>query len=160
MIRAISPDELAELLQKDLVDEGLPGGTAHLFDLRDAEDYLAAHVPGSRHLPTENNYPIRWIPQDCHTQSLVILIDRDGAKHGTARHVAHELTHRWFRRVRYLAGGFDAWKGAGKPTEEGGAAGSQAISDEGTHSSAHESGKVPWETPQDQAEGKYRPVRD
>ena len=160
MIRAISPDELAELLAKDLVDEGLPGWEAQLFDLRDAEDYLASHVPGSRHLPTENNYPIRWIPQDCHTQSLVILIDQDGAKHGSARHVAHELTHRWFRRVRFLSGGFDAWKAAGKPIEENGLAGSHAASGEGMRASSHASGKVAWETPQDDAEGKYRPIRD
>ena len=160
MIRAISPDELSELLQNDLVDEGLPGGKAHLFDLREAADYLAAHVPGSRHLPTDNHYPVRWIPQSCHTQALVILIDGNGEKHGTARHVAHELTHRWFRRVRFLSGGFDAWKAAGKPTEDGGTAGSHAASEEGMRESSHSSGDVPWETPQDETEGKLRPIRD
>ena len=160
MIRGISPDEVAGLIQKNLADEGYPGGTAHLFDLREASEYLAGHLPGSRHLPTGNHYPVRWIPQTCHTQSLVILIDADGEKHGTARHVAHELAHRWFRRVRYLSGGFEAWKSAGKPIDEGGIAGSHAASEEGMRESSHSSGRVVWETPQDSAEGKYRPVRN
>ncbi len=149
MIRPIAADELAALIEGGLADPGLPGGRVHVFDLRDAEAFVAGHVPGARHLPREGAWPLRWIPQECHTQELVVLIDDDGAPGGPARHVAHELTHRWFRRLRYLAGGFRAWKEAGRPVDTGGPTGPAAAAAEGTREEALASAGVPWATPQD-----------
>ncbi|GAB4369603.1 MAG: hypothetical protein Kow0062_03610 [Acidobacteriota bacterium] len=149
MILPISVEELAKLVDGGLVDPEFPGGRVHVFDVRDGQAYLAGHVPGAKHVPPEDNYPLRWIPQRCHTQELVVLIDEDGAPGGTARHVAHELVHKWFRRLRYLEGGFRAWQAAGKPVETGGPAGASAASWEGTRPEVQSSAEVPWVTPQD-----------
>lgn len=149
MIRPITPDELHRLIQAGGADPELPGGKIHVFDLRDAAAFTAGHIPSARHLPEENNYPIRWIPQQCHTQELVILVDEDGHAGGHARHVAHGLVHKWFRRLRYLTGGFAAWRAQNLPTENGGPTGGTAASFEGTTSAVQSSAHVPWETPMD-----------
>jgi rhodanese-related sulfurtransferase len=150
MIQPITVEALAELVESGSLDDPeLPGGTVRIFDLRDAAAYESAHVPGARHLPSGDHYPIRWVPQRCHTQELIVLIDDEGKSGGPARHVAHELAHMWFRRLRYLAGGFEAWRAAGRPTESGGPTGSSAASFEGTRDEVHRSSDVPWETPMD-----------
>ena len=142
MIRAIPPQELQELLSAGGDDPGLPDGTIRVFDVRSAEAFEAGHVPGSRHLPA--SHALRWVPQRAHTQELVVLIDEEGARGGEARHVAHELVHHWFRRLRFLEGGFRAWKGADLPVETGGHSGVHADSFDGTRMTFKKSGKVPW----------------
>lgn len=149
MIGPITPQDLERLVANGLADSGMPGGRVHVFDLRDAASFVAGHIPGARHLPHEDNYPLRWVPQQCHTQELVVLVDQDGAVGGLARHVAHGLVHKWFRRVRYLAGGLAAWTKAGLPLVSGGPSGGAAASFEGTKAEVHRSGSVPWETPMD-----------
>jgi len=142
MIRAIPPHELQELLSAGGDDPGLPGGTVRVFDVRSAEAFEAGHVPASRHLPA--SHALRWVPQRAHTQELVVLIDEEGARGGDARHVAHELVHHWFRRLRFLEGGFQAWKGAELPVQTGGHSGVHAGSFDGTQMSFKKSGGVPW----------------
>jgi rhodanese-related sulfurtransferase len=146
MIRPIAADQLAELVASGLADPDVPGGKAYVFDLREAEAFRAGHVPGARHVPGQL-YPIRWIPQTAETHALVVLIDSRGEPGGTARHVAHELAEQWFRRLRYLSGGFDAWQAAGHPVEEGGPAGTGAASADGTLEKYKLSGAAPWRVP-------------
>lgn len=149
MILPIQSADLAKLVEAELVDPDLPGGKVWIFDLREAEAFVEGHVPGAHHLPHEGHYPIRWIPQRCKTQELVVLIDDDAARGGPARHVAHELAHRWFRRLRYLAGGYPSWVEGGHPTEQGGPTGAFSASAEGAEDDVHSSSDVPWETPHD-----------
>ncbi|NJN64137.1 MAG: rhodanese-like domain-containing protein [Acidobacteria bacterium] len=85
MIGPITPQDLERLVANGLADSGMPGGRVHVFDLRDAASFVAGHIPGARHLPHEDNYPLRWVPQQCHTQELVVLVDQDGAVGGLAR---------------------------------------------------------------------------
>ncbi len=151
MIGPISPRELAQLLENGLVDPVVPGGNVRVYDVRPAEAYLAGHVDGADHLPHEQ--AIRWIPQGVFTQNMVVLIDGDGAAHGPARHVAAELAHKWFRRLRYLQGGLAAWTAAGLSLVEGGAAGLTAASHDGTEASFHRSGDVPWAAPDEKSAG-------
>jgi rhodanese-related sulfurtransferase len=142
MIGPIAVAELGRLLDGGLKDPGQPEGKAHVFDLRAPDAFRAAHVPGADQVPPEQ--ALRWIPQQAATQELVVLVDDEGAAHGVARHVAAELVHKWFRRVCYVDGGFAAWRAAGRPTEEGGAAGPTAASSDGTQPAFQESGAVPW----------------
>jgi rhodanese-related sulfurtransferase len=142
MIRAIAPRELHELLEAGGKDPGLPDGTIRVFDVRSAEAYEAGHVPGARHLPA--SHALRWVPQRAHTQELVVLIDEAGDRSGEARHVARELAHHWFRRLRFLDGGFEAWKEAALPLETGGLTGIHAGSHDGAELRFKKSGDVPW----------------
>ena len=100
MIRMISPRDLDALLQDGCRDAEIPGGTAHLLDMRDATAFVSAHVPNARHVP--QSQAMRWIPQWIEPHQLVVLIDEEGLRQGEARHVAGELAHQWFRRLRYL----------------------------------------------------------
>lgn len=151
MIRSMSPQELDALVQAGLADPEVPGGRVHLFDLRQADAFQAAHVPGSRFTP--HSRAESWIPQRASTQELVILIDDDGAKAGLGRKTAAELAHRWFRRVRFIAGGFAAYRAAGFPIESDGAVGPGADSHEGALTERHHSTEVDWAT----TEGVTRP---
>lgn len=145
MIRAIQPAELHALLRAGGDDPGLEGGKVRVFDVRPEEDYLEGHAAGARHLPVSQ--ALRWIPQRAHTQEMVVLIDEEGAREGAARHVAHDLAHRWFRRVRFLEGGFKAWLAQGLPVESGGEAGQASGSHDGVELEFKTSGEVPWRVP-------------
>ena len=144
MIRSVSTEQLTELIERGDTAPESPSGRVHVFDLRDPESFRRGHVPGARHTP--QGEALRWIPQRALTQELVVLIDEDGALGGPARHVAHELAHKWFRRVRYLQGGFAAWSTAGGPSETGGATGVGANSHDGTTETFQTSSTVPWHT--------------
>lgn len=143
MIGPITPDALKTLL--DTTPGDAPRGSRlFVWDVRRPEVYLAGHVPGSRQLPHKD--VMRWVPQVADFLDTLVLVDEEGAPFGNARNVAHELFHRWFRRVRFLAGGFAAWSAGGHPVEAGGIAGPGAASSDGTQPFALTSGDVPWDT--------------
>ena len=144
MIRPISAEELARLIEGGGRDEELPDGRLRLFDVRQEQSFVAAHVPLARHVPQDQ--AMRWIPQWVEPYELVVVIDDDGRQGGTARHVTKKLAHQWFRRLRYLAGGMQAWREAGLPVEEGGPSGLSAASDCGKNVDFHRSSAVPWTT--------------
>lgn len=145
MIRPLPVAELAAALAGTAPESGVPGLRLFLFDTRPAGDYLAGHIPGARHLPHE--YAVRWIPQRCHTQDLIVLVDALGAPGGPARQIAAELTHFWFRSLRFVEGGLAAWTAAGKPLAQGGSAGPEAGSHDGCEAAFKASRAVPWQTP-------------
>ena len=144
MIQPLNPAELSSLLEKGDDSVESPSGKVHVFDLRGAEAFAAGHVPGARHTP--HSQALRWIPQRALTQELVVLVDDDGRAGGPARHVAHELAHHWFRRLRYLEGGYAGWKQAGLQEEKDGPTGAAAGSYDGTTRAFQTSGEVPWRT--------------
>jgi len=144
MIRPISAEDLSRLLADGDDAPDSPRGTVHVFDLRDAAAFTAGHIPGARHTPA--SHVMRWIPQRALTQELVVLVDEAGDVSGAARHAAHELAHRWFRRVRYLSGGFDAWLASGGQAAEGGPVNTDAGSHDGATEAFQSSGDVPWRT--------------
>lgn len=145
MIRPLTADDLASLLANLPPESGVPGGRLFLFDVRSAEEYLAGHISGARHLP--DHYAERWIPQRCHTQDQIVFIDAAGAPAGPARHLAAKMTHHWFRCLRFLEGGIPAWISAGKPLIFGGAAGPGAASHDGIEPAFKTSSPVAWRTP-------------
>lgn len=145
MILPIAAQDLARLLERGLPDDGIAGARAHLFDVRDPAAFQAGHIPRAMQVPDSN--VVRWIPQQAQVQELVILVDDEGAPHGAARHVGAELVHKWFRRVRYLAGGMRAWEAARLPLETGGPTGPGAASHDGAEPQFHQSAPVPWLAP-------------
>lgn len=154
MILSISVEALGALVRAGLGDPEVPGGKAHLFDLRAPAAYQTGHIPGALHTP--HDQLVRWIPQRAATHELVILIDDDGAAGGDARRAAAELAHHWFRRVRYIKGGMRAYAAAGQPTATGGATGADAASHEGTTAERHASSRVDWATPDDTVRPRMR----
>jgi len=140
MILPLPADELQRLIEQGR-DPEVPAGRIHLFDLREPEAFARGHVPGARHVPPAQ--ALRWIPQRAETFETVVLIDDDGRPGGTARRIAAELAARWFRRLRYLAGGFASW-GPERPLERGGATGESAASAEGREAASLTSRSVPW----------------
>jgi rhodanese-related sulfurtransferase len=144
MIRPISPQDLARLIEAGGRDEELPDGRVRLFDVRDQGMFEQGHVPLARHVPPSQ--ALRWIPQWVEPYELVVVIDDDGGRGGSARHVTAELAHQWFRRLRFLDGGMSAWRSANLPVEQGGPSGIAAASSCGTSEDFHRSKAVPWKT--------------
>ncbi|MDH3283976.1 MAG: rhodanese-like domain-containing protein [Acidobacteriota bacterium] len=144
MIRSITTENLSLSIEQGGRDAEFPDRRIWIFDLRGADAYRSAHVPMAHHVPPAQ--ALRWVPQRVEPHELVVLIDDDGRRGGAARHVAGELAHQWFRRLRYLDGGMAAWTSAGLPAEEGGPAGETAASECGKRLEFHRSGAVPWTT--------------
>ena len=155
MIRPITAEALQELIARHRDLPGLPGQRLFVWDVREAEAYLAGHLPGARQLPHHD--VVRWVPQTADSLDTLVLVDGDGAAFGPAREVAHELFHRWFRNVHYLAGGLAGWTAKGLPVETGGAAGAGAASADGATPLALTSGDVPWDT--ERFEAVKHPIR-
>ena len=155
MIRPLTAEALQELIAKHADLPKTPGQRLFVWDVRAAEAYLAGHLPGARQLPHHD--VVRWVPQTADSQDTLVLVDGDGAAFGPARKVAHELFHRWFRQVHYLAGGFAAWSAKGLPVELGGVAGAGAASADGATPLALTSGDVPWDT--ERFEAVRHPIR-
>jgi rhodanese-related sulfurtransferase len=145
MIRAISLQDLAKLVEQRLTDPEMPGRPVQLFDLRAESAFLEGHVPHARHTPPSQAE--RWIPQRALTHDLVVLIDEDGAPFGPARELAAHLVHAWFRRLRFVEGGIKAYRAAGLPIETGGSTGDGAASAEGASKERLASSAVEWRTP-------------
>lgn len=136
MTGPIGADELRAAIER---------GGVYVWDMRTPEQYLERHIPGARHLP--HSQVVRWVPQRCGTQDVVVLYDDDGSRGGPAREACLELAHAWFRNLRYLAGGFAAWAAAGHPVENGGEAGPRALSRDGELPLFQQSAVVDWATP-------------
>ncbi len=143
MIRPVTPEALKELLAAARSDAPR-GSRLFVWDVRSPEAFLAGHVPGSRQLPHKD--VMRWVPQIADFLDTLVIVDADGAPFGDARNVAHELFHRWFRKMHFLAGGFAAWSAGGYPVDTGGAAGPGSASQDGAQPFALTSGEVPWGT--------------
>ncbi len=156
MISAIDAKELARLIESGDDEPNAPReGRVFVFDLRSDEAFAAGHLPGARHVPPSE--ALRWIPQRALTQEFIALVDDAGTQDGPARRAAHALAHKWFRRIRYLAGGVAAWRAEGLDLEEGGPSGTGANSFDGTQVEFKRSAKVPWRV--SQAPGTPDPTR-
>lgn len=145
MIRSISAQDLSQLAADGWRDPGFPGGMVRVFDLRAEDRFSAGHIVGARHLPVEA--VLRWVPQAAHTQEMVILIDDRGAVDGAARQAAAELSHSWFRRLRYLEGGMEAWKTERRTLLTGGPTGLGSAAFEGRHKDFQRSVAISWNVP-------------
>ena len=92
-----------------------------ILDARPTTEFLEAHIPAARSVPFD---PIRPM-EDSLVEELKkagpnrILVYGDVAI-DSGRLMAGELASAGLLGVRFLAGGFEAWRKAGKQTESGG----------------------------------------
>jgi rhodanese-related sulfurtransferase len=104
---AIAPDELYSLLgsHQDVA----------LFDVRQPLDLLAHSevIPGSRRVPPEDVLTSpSLIPKD---KEVIVYCTCRGDK--TSRAVLRRALDMQFSRIKFLKGGFEAWKAKGYPVE-------------------------------------------
>lgn len=96
----------------------IASGDIVVVDARPSQDFAAGHIPGAISLPADE------IDELLATQSLPIPVDRDVVTYcartdaGDAEHVGRLLDSAvGCPRIHVLAGGWDAWIGAGAPVE-------------------------------------------
>ncbi len=98
----ISPSELNALLEA--------GSTAAVLDVRTLERRVqSGWIPGSIH--------VRDVSELQLSPDEEVIVYCDCPNDASAAVVARTLKQKGFRRVRPLAGGVDAWRGAGLPLE-------------------------------------------
>ncbi len=88
---------------EELRDE-LAAGSAHLLDIRTAEEFEAVHIPGAVRFTQErmNDILMEW-PRE---EGVIALIDHKGQR---ALDAAAYFSGHGFKNVRALAGGIDAY---------------------------------------------------
>lgn len=98
----LSVTELADLLET---------GKVRLIDVRTAEEVTEGKIPGAEHIPLAEFDPAKL---DLSDGREVILYCRSGRRSGIA---AERLAQFTGKPARHLAGGINAWRDAGMPTE-------------------------------------------
>jgi len=103
------------LAPKILQDRLASGERVVLLDLRSAGDFATAHIPGARWL-SRGRLDLQIAQETPHKDTEVVLYCRKGNESTLS---APTLNALGYRRVSVLDGGFEAWKGARFPTEQG-----------------------------------------
>jgi rhodanese-related sulfurtransferase len=86
-----------------------------LLDVRSAGDFAIAHIPGARWL-SRGRLDLRIEKEAQDKNAEVVLYCRKGTESTLSTPTLKTLG---CHRVSILEGGFEAWKGAGFPTEQG-----------------------------------------
>jgi rhodanese-related sulfurtransferase len=103
---AVSPSEAVRLINRE---------KAVVIDVRDAADFAAGHVVGSRHIPLDSLGQGAQLPTN---KALpLIVVCATGARAGRAVATLRKLG---YDNVRSLAGGMAAWREASLPVEKKG----------------------------------------
>lgn len=102
-ITEISPAEAQEQAER---------GNAILIDVREQEDWRAAHAKGAKHL-TRGEIELEIEEQVPDLKTPIICYCGGGSRSAL---VAESLQKMGYENVRSLAGGFRAWKEAGLPS--------------------------------------------
>ena len=104
--------QIKEISPNDAMHE-VGCGAATLFDVREKEDWEAAHAHGAKHLPRgEVELEIEELVSNL--DQRIICYCGGGSRSAL---VAESLQKMGYRNVRSVSGGFRAWKGEGLPTE-------------------------------------------
>ena len=88
---------------------------AHVIDVREAAEFAGGHLPEARNIPLAR-LADRVAEIDRFKEKPVILCCASGMRSGKA---GSELKKLGFTRIYNLAGGIDAWVGAGYPVKKG-----------------------------------------
>jgi rhodanese-related sulfurtransferase len=91
------------------------GAHCLLLDLRSAGDFATAHIPGARWL-SRGRLELQIAQEAPHKDSVVVLYCRKGTESTLSTPTLKNLG---YQKVVVLQGGFEAWKSAGFPTEQG-----------------------------------------
>ncbi|QWE15379.1 rhodanese-like domain-containing protein [Polynucleobacter sp. AP-Sving-400A-A2] len=84
-----------------------------LLDVREADEYMNGHIPGAVHISRGLlEFKLSNDPE-LSTRSLkIVLYCKNSGRAALASKVLHEMG---YLHVQSIAGGFDAWAGAGNP---------------------------------------------
>ncbi len=88
---------------------------AHVIDVREVDEFAGGHLPDARNIPLAK-LADRVSEIDKFKDKPVIVCCASGMRSGKA---SGELKKLGFTRVHSLAGGVDAWVGAGLPVKKG-----------------------------------------
>lgn len=107
-VQTIDPEVL-----EGYIAEGRAGTVFVLVDLREPESYRRSHLPGARNVPYSD------LPRDPTLfrdgRPVIFYDDREP----DAARIGRALGDRLPEHIVVLAGGFDAWRAAGRPLEAG-----------------------------------------
>ncbi|HJV51898.1 MAG TPA: rhodanese-like domain-containing protein [Noviherbaspirillum sp.] len=102
-IQEVSPDQAVQAIRDADV----------LLDVREAEEFAAGHIPGAIHMSRGMlEFKMSSMPEMSSRDLNIVLYCKTS---GRAALAACALQDMGYLRVKSIAGGFDAWAGAGKP---------------------------------------------
>ncbi len=84
---------------------------ALVLDVRDDSEFVAGHLPNSKHIPSEK-IEERWAELQKFKEKPIVVIYRGGIR---SNHASQVLKKNGFSQVVNLMGGIDSWKRAGLP---------------------------------------------
>ena len=83
-----------------------------LLDVREADEYAAGHLPGAIHASRGVlEFKLSSTPELSSRDLKIVLYCKTGGRAALAACALHEMG---YLQVKSIAGGFDAWAGAGK----------------------------------------------
>lgn len=103
---SVSPVEATQLINRE---------DAHIVDVREADEYAAGHLPEAKNIPT-GKLADRIGELEKFKDKPIIVCCASGMRSNKA---CAELKKQGFEKLYNLAGGVDAWVGAGYPVKKG-----------------------------------------
>ena len=103
---AVSPAEATQLINRE---------DAHIVDVREADEYAAGHLPDAKNIPVAK-LADRIGELEKFKGKPIIVCCATGMRSNKA---CAELKKQGFEKLHNLAGGVDAWVGAGYPIKKG-----------------------------------------
>lgn len=92
------------------------GNADLLIDVREGDEFRAGHLPGALHIPRGIlEFKLSGNPDYADRDLDILLYCKTS---GRAALAAQSLRQMGYRRVRSIAGGFEAWQAAGLPVVE------------------------------------------
>ena len=84
-----------------------------LLDIREADEYMNGHIPGAIHISRGLlEFKLSKDPELSARSLKIVLYCKNSGRAALASKVLHEMG---YLHVQSIAGGFDAWAGAGNP---------------------------------------------
>lgn len=103
---AVTPAEATQLINRE---------DAHIVDVREADEYASGHLPDAKNIPVAK-LADRISELEKFKDKPIIICCATGMRSNKA---CAELKKHGFEKLHNLAGGVDAWVGAGYPIKKG-----------------------------------------
>lgn len=103
---AVTPAEATQLINRE---------DAHIVDVREADEYASGHLPDAKNIPVAK-LADRIGELEKFKDKPIIVCCATGMRSNKA---CAELKKHGFEKMHNLAGGVDAWVGAGYPIKKG-----------------------------------------
>lgn len=103
---SLSPGEATLLINRE---------DAHIVDVREVDEFAGGHLPEAKNIPV-SKLADRVAELEKFKDKPIILCCASGMRSGKA---SNELKKQGFNKLYSLAGGVDAWVGAGYPVKKG-----------------------------------------